>query len=239
MDKQVMLFLVALMLGFGARGGAQAQDNAQQQKHSTATNQDASQAGDQQPIQKEQTAADQKADNSAVQNADSSADDEDSRPAGRKTHFRLGAITLGASYTDFGRSFVAPFYPYYPYYAYYPYGAFSVAGFYTPFEGDLLYGPYYYPGRASDLNYGLGKGEVELESLGRNKNASVYIDQAYAGTAGKLKHMWLDSGAYNLSLTSADGSSFHQRIYVLSGKTLKIAPEFKTSANAAPNEEKK
>lgn len=230
MGKQVMLFLVALMLGLAPSARAQTQENAQQQDRSTATKQNPVQTANQQQSQKAEASADQKADNNT--------DDEDSKPAGRKTHFHLGAITLGASYTDFGRSFVGPF-PYYPYHSYYPYRAFSVAGFYTPFAGDSLYGPYLYPPHAFDLNYGLGKGEVELKSLGRNKNASVYIDHAYAGRAAKLKHMWLDSGAYDLSLTVADGSSFHQRIYVLSGKTLKITPEFKMSANAAQNEEKK
>ena len=222
MGRQTMLFLGLLALGFAAPGRAQSPDKAQQQKHSSAADQKAAQTADQQQSRK----------------ATTSADDEDSKSAGRKTHFHLGAVTLGASYTSFGHSFVTPFYPYYPYYAYYPYPAFSLGAFYTPFVGDL-YGPYYYPPHVFDLNYALGKGEVELKSLGRYKTASVYIDQAYAGKAGKLKHMWLDSGAYNLSLTAADGSSFHQRIYVLSGKKLKITPEFKMSANSAPQDEEK
>ena len=220
MGKQMMLFLLLFVVGFAAPGRAQTPENAQQQKRSTATEQKATQAADRQQ-QSETTGA--------------GADDQDSRPPSHKTHFHLGAITLGASYTDFGHSFVAPFYPY----PYYPYGAYSVGAFYTPFVGDLLYGPFYYPPHAFNLNYALGKGEVELKELGRNKNASVYIDNAYAGKAGKLKHMWLDSGAYDLSLSAADGSSFHQRIYVLSGKKLKITPDFKMSANVPQNEEKK
>lgn len=212
MPRQVTLFLVLLMLGFAVPGGAQAPDNLQKENSSTATEQSATSSARQQQSQK--------------------AEENESKPAKRKTHIRLGGITLGASYTNFGNSFIAPYRPYYPYYGYV---AFPVAGFYSPFAGDLLYGPFYYPPRTFDLKYALGKGEVELKSLGRNKNASVYIDQAYAGKAGKLKHMWLDSGAYNLSLTAADGSSFHQRIYVLSGKTLKITPEFKMSAQAPQN----
>lgn len=220
MGKQVMLFLLLLVLGFGVPGRAQSPENGQQQKPSAAA---------EKPTQ---TARQQQS-----QKAETTADDKDSKSTNRKTHFLLGGITLGASYTDFGRSFIAPLYPYYPYY---PYGAFSVGAFYTPFVGNALYGPFYVPPRAAfDLNYALGKGEVELKSLGPNKNASVYIDNAYAGKAGKLKHMWLGSGAYDLSLAAADGSTFHQRIYVLSGKKLKITPEFKMNANAPQNEEKR
>ena len=222
MGKQAILFLVLLTLGFGVPTRAQTKDTTEQPERNTAAGQNATQTADRQQSQK----------------ADTRADDQDSKPARRKTHFHLGTITLGASYTNFGRSFVAPFYPYYSYYPYYAYAAFSVGAFYTPFASDL-YGPFYYPPHAFDLNYALGKGEVELKSLGRNKNASVYIDNAYAGKAGKLKHMWLDSGAYNLSLTAADGSSFQQRIYVLSGKKLKITPEFKMSANDVPQHEEK
>ena len=45
--------------------------------------------------------------------------------------------------------------------------------------------------------------------------------------------MWLDPGAYDLSIESADGSRFQQRIYVLSGKTLKIKPELKSKDREA------
>ncbi|HET9183715.1 MAG TPA: hypothetical protein VFP59_16410 [Candidatus Angelobacter sp.] len=225
MGKQVMLFLVLLMLGVGVPGRAQTTDNSLQQKGSTATDQDTTKTAGQKQ----------------GQNAAPSATDKESKPAKRKTHIRLGGVTLGAGYSNFGNSFIPPFYPYYPYYGY---GVLPVRAFYTPFAVDMLYGPFYYPPRTFDLNYALGKGEVELKSLGRNKNASVYIDDAYAGKAGKLKHLWLDSGAYDLSLTGADGSSFHQRIYVLSGKKLKITPEFKMSGpapqnNAPQNEEKR
>lgn len=222
MGRKIMLFLGLLALGLWAPGHAQTAENPQQQKHGSAADQKATQTAGQQQSGR----------------ATSRADDENSKSAGRKTHFHLGAVTLGASYTSFGYSFVAPFYPYYAYYPNYLYPAFSLGAYYTPFVGDL-YGPFYYPPHIFDLNYELGKGEVELRSLGQNKNASLYIDGAYAGKAGKLKHMWLDSGAYNLSLTAADGSSFHQRIYVLSGKKLKITPEFKMSANSAPQDEEK
>lgn len=169
------------------------------------------------------------------------ADDEGAKPTKRKTHFHLGTITVGASYTNFGHAFTGPFYPYYayPFYPYYPYGAFSVGAFYTTYFSDPFYGPYsYYAPYAPGLGYAAGKGEVRLASLGRNKGASVYIDNAYAGPADKLKQMWLDPGAYDLSLQAADGSTFQRRIYVLTGKTLKIEPDFKVG-RSSHNEEKK
>jgi hypothetical protein len=46
--------------------------------------------------------------------------------------------------------------------------------------------------------------------------------------------MWLDSGAYNLEVKS-DGRSFAKRIYVLTGKTLKIDAELASQpAEAKP-----
>lgn len=45
-----------------------------------------------------------------------------------------------------------------------------------------------------------------------------------SGRAGKLKRMWLDPGAYNLELR-AGGRTLTQKIYVLSGKTLRVTPE--------------
>lgn len=161
--------------------------------------------------------------------------DDDSARNRKHTHIHLGTVTVGASYTNFGHAFLGPFYPY----PYYPYGAFSVGAFYTPFAGYPFYGPFYYPAYGPVLKYGPGKGEVKLSSLGRNKNAEVYIDNAYAGIAGKLKEMWLDPGAYDLSLKAADGSSFSKRIYVLSGKSLKITPQFQTAAKVPSPEDKR
>jgi hypothetical protein len=164
-------------------------------------------------------------------------EDDNEKPAKKHTHVHLGMITVGASYTNFGHAFVGPYYPY-PY-PYYPYGAFSVGAFYTPFAGYPFYDPFYYPAYGPVLKYAPGKGEVKLSSLGHNKNAEVYIDNAYAGIAGKLKEMWLDPGAYDLSLKAADGSSFTKRIYVLSGKSLKITPEFQMAEKVPGPEEKR
>jgi hypothetical protein len=134
------------------------------------------------------------------------------KPAKRKTHIRLGTVTVGASYTRFSDNFfVSPLwgYGFYPYY----FG-------YAPFFYDPFYSSYFFAPYAAGFAYGPEKGEVRLDA--KPGSASVYLNDGYAGTAGKLKHMWLEPGAYDLTVAAADGSEFHQRIYVLSGKSLKI-----------------
>src|SRR4029077_1247944 len=54
---------------------------------------------------------------------------------------------------------------------------------------------------------------------------------AYAGTADRLKSMWLDPGAYDLTVSAKDRESFHQRVYVLSGKSLKITAKLDQPAS--------
>src|SRR5215470_12459421 len=145
----------------------------------------------------------------------SAKESEDSADKG-KTRLRLGTVWLGASYTRYSG----------PYY--YPYGPY---GFYP---GDWVYGslwyplwPAYYP--PGHFDYNDGRGEIRLTA--DPKVAEVYIDGAYAGTADRLKTMWLDPGAYDLTVSAADRESFHQRVYVLSGKSLKIAA--KLNANSS------
>lgn len=134
---------------------------------------------------------------------------DDSDQGRKKLQFRLGGISVGAAY--FSRPFF--FDPFWPY-GFYPY---SVA--YSAFLYDPFYSPFYgvYP---RGFAYGPDKGEVKLSA--KPKNAEVFLDGAYAGTADHLKDMWLDSGAYNLSISAPGRENFEKRIYVLSGKFLKI-----------------
>jgi hypothetical protein len=135
---------------------------------------------------------------------------ESETPADKgKLRLHLGTIWVGASYSHFSG----------PYY--YPYGPY---GFYP---GDWVYGSLWYPMwgpypyySADYFNYQSGRGELKLSA--DPKLAEVYIDGAYAGTADRLKSIWLDPGAYDLTVSAADRESFHQRVYVLSGKSLKI-----------------
>jgi hypothetical protein len=80
------------------------------------------------------------------------------------------------------------------------------------------YGPYYGPYGTYHGNLG----EVKLDT--KVKNAEVFVDGAYAGTAGKLKSMWLQPGAHDLEVRAPEGGRFAQRIYVLTGKTIHLRP---------------
>jgi hypothetical protein len=55
-----------------------------------------------------------------------------------------------------------------------------------------------------------------------NKEAAVYIDNAYAGKVSQLKSINIEPGAYDLELQPPGGEPIQKRIYVLSGKTLKL-----------------
>jgi hypothetical protein len=87
-------------------------------------------------------------------------------------------------------------------------------GFYPPFPPDYF-------------SSGNGKGELKLSGL--PKNASVFVNGGYAGTADHLKSFWLDPGVYDLEVSVADGQRYKQRLYVLTGKTLRIDPKAMTT----------
>ncbi len=131
----------------------------------------------------------------------------------RKTRVKLGAITVGGLFAHHSG------YPYHHYLGYpYYYG-------HRPFFWDPLwwpsYAPFYHPGYFTGFARAEDKGEVRLTA--EPKSAEVLLDGAYAGTADRLKSMWLDPGAYELTVTAKDHRPFQRRIYVLTGKTLRIS----------------
>jgi hypothetical protein len=141
--------------------------------------------------------------------------DQDATPEKRKFHWRLGGVSVGAGYSHFSGPYYSPYaYPY----AYAPFGLYPgdwvAASFWYPISSPY---PFYGPG---SFGYGDGRGEVRLTAEPRA--AEVYIDGGYAGTADKLKTLWLDPGAYDLTVSAGGREPFHQRLYVLSGKSLKI-----------------
>ena len=80
--------------------------------------------------------------------------------------------------------------------------------------------PIYPPGYWRGLERGESKGEIKL---GTSENlAEVYIEGAYAGFAQDLKSIWLDPGAYDLELKVTGYQTFRKRIYILSGKRVKV-----------------
>ena len=66
-------------------------------------------------------------------------------------------------------------------------------------------------------------GEVKL--LTTQKEAEVYLNGAYAGIVQDLKSIWLEPGVYDLEINGSDNLTFKKRIYVLSGKSVKITPD--------------
>lgn len=132
----------------------------------------------------------------------------------QKIHVRLGTVSFGLGYSYFSGPY------YYPYrlLGFYPYGLAYPALFCDPLwcAPASLLSPVY----SASLAYAGDKGEVKLTA--DPKAAEVYIDGAYAGTAVHLKTMWLDSGAYDLSVSAKGRKEFHQRTYILSRKSLKI-----------------
>ena len=115
---------------------------------------------------------------------------------------RLGAITVGAA----SGYYSGPVWP----------------GYYPPFFYDPWIG-YSYFGSPVFLLPQPDKGQVSLQ--GAHKDAEVYLDSAYAGTAGTLKKFWLAPGVYDLEVRTKDQTSRKKRIYVLTGKTLKVSLE--------------
>jgi hypothetical protein len=140
------------------------------------------------------------------------AADDDGKP-GRRV--RIGGVMVNAGYVS-GR-------PWYPYYGYGYYPAWGPWGLYDPF----WYSPWIHPGLYTGFGYGPGMGEVKLTSSDRE--AAVYIDGAYAGPVHKLKSIWLEPGAYNLEVRDTDGHSYERRIYVLSGKALRVDAALRAS----------
>lgn len=63
-------------------------------------------------------------------------------------------------------------------------------------------------------------GRIKLVSV--SKATKVFLNGAFAGVAEDLKDMWLEPAAYNLKLESPSVGSSEFRVYVLSGKTVKI-----------------
>ena len=133
---------------------------------------------------------------------------------GKETHFRFGGIAVSASY--------AHSWP-----GVYPYG-FPYGPFYSPVSAALWWDSFwgFFPA-AYPVGYfspGDGRGEVKLNDA--PKSASVYVNGGYAGTVEHLKSFWLDPGVYDLVLSTPDGRQYQQRVYVLTGKTLKIVAKF-------------
>jgi hypothetical protein len=119
-----------------------------------------------------------------------------------RTRVRLGTIAIGASYSQL------PYpYPFDPLWYRYRY---------------LFWDPWYYhPAFFSGFIYTADKGEIRLAG-NVTRDAEVYLDGAYAGPARDRRSMWLDPGAYNIVVRGPGGTLFERRVYVLSGRSLRL-----------------
>jgi hypothetical protein len=138
---------------------------------------------------------------------------EDSSPPAKvdsqsgRLRVRLGGVFIGSGYSQYSG---------YPSFAYYSGFWGRRPDFFDPF---LLWP--FPPGFATGFVYRPNMGEVKIQT--NNKSAWVYLDGAFAGRADHLRSMWLDPGVYHFEVR--DGNrTYAQRIYVLTGKTLKLTP---------------
>ena len=141
----------------------------------------------------------------------------DKAPSDRQMHIRYGGLGL------FAGGYWGP--------GFYRRGMYDGWGYPGAFWGPML-GPAYAPGY---FTYRDQKGEIKLAADIRD--AKVFLDGAYAGNANRLKSIWLEPGAYDLLVSASGRDPFTQRVYVLSGKTLRI--EAKLPNKPLPNKEDK
>jgi hypothetical protein len=111
-----------------------------------------------------------------------------------------------------------------------------VGGYFGPgFYGPAYYGPAWYGpgwGWGAPYGYGYGYGYERGPATGgvkfdtkKDKDANVYVDNAYAGTVGELKTFQLKPGEHAVELRDRDGHSFfEERVNVIAGKTIKLNP---------------
>ncbi len=133
------------------------------------------------------------------------------------SRFRLGGISVGAGYSHFSGHHGYYGYPFYGYT--YPYwGPMWGPGWYFPGWSSWGYPGYGYS-QGSDYS-----GEIKIQTA--EKTAEVYVDGALAGAVEDLKSFYLEPGVYNLEIRTSNDKVYQKRLYVLSGKTLKITPVF-------------
>lgn len=93
-------------------------------------------------------------------------------------------------------------------------GGFFGPAWYQPYNWGWGYG---YPVYVTPV---VNTGDVKLKAA---KDALVYIDDGYAGTAGKLKRFVLAPGTHTIALRDPSGHTYYQeRVAVIRGKTVEV-----------------
>lgn len=161
-------------------------------------------------------------------------DDQPADYSGKRSRVRLGGISVGAGFgyssgPAWGRGYGGPGY------GYWGPGAWN-SMFWDPWLGPGMWPAmsFVHPGYWNGFAPGPGGGEVELRTP--NKEDTVTIDGAYAGVAKDLKSFWLEPGVYVVGVSDEDGNVFEKKIYVLSGKTLRLNAVLAPAATDAETE---
>jgi hypothetical protein len=127
----------------------------------------------------------------------------------------FAGVHVGSIYISGGYGYYSgPYWPGYYWAGYYPPPFFG--GWYGPWYP----APYYAPFAPVYITPQWDKGQVNLQVA--DKSAQIYLDGAYAGRASVLKKFWLSPGVYQLEVRSDGQKVWEKRIYVLTGKTLKL-----------------
>jgi len=133
--------------------------------------------------------------------------------ASKQPRMRLGGFSLTGGYSRFS----GPVYWGPPFYGYYD------SQFWTPFwQTHFPYGGPAFSGFYPAYNFQRGPSMGEIKLQAEPATASVFINDAYAGRVQDLRSMWLEPGVYNLKIETEGRPGFARRVYVLSGKTLKV-----------------
>lgn len=135
-------------------------------------------------------------------------------PKGWHPHIHFGGLMVGAGYSYYSGGYPYGYGP--EYWAYSPYYL------YNP----VLWSPFYHPGYYSGFAYQPNMGNVKIQAP--DKTSMVFLDGALAGRLDKVKDMWLEPGTYQLEVRDSR-HRFTQKIYVLSGKTLKVSSDMMVS----------
>jgi hypothetical protein len=147
-----------------------------------------------------------------------------------KTRVRFGGFSAGGYYSSsrywypYGYPYGSPFW--YPYY--YPFSYAASVGWSPYWWG---YYPSMYPS-SFWMDSSQNSGKVKIESA--RDDAELFIDGAYAGFLKELKTLSLAPGAYNLEIRVPDKKPYVKRIYVLTGKTINLAPTFEPLPEVVP-----
>lgn len=83
--------------------------------------------------------------------------------------------------------------------------------------------PYYYALPVRSAN----SGQLKVDT--NAKEASVYINGAYAGTVREMKTIRLRSGSYDIEVRNTNGGVFDQKVFVPVDKKVVVEPIFSES----------